>query len=104
MSSTPATVDELYPPAKNLYPHVTKEEMSIIDQGSMQFTKKPYVEDIGGPPKIESIKFCTLSEKEILKMSEVQVWRGIYYNDLRKPEASGLLLIRSSYERLHSTS
>ncbi|XP_047946908.1 DNA-directed RNA polymerase III subunit 1-like [Salvia hispanica] len=24
-------------------------------------------------------------------MSEVQVWRGIYYNDLRKPEANGLL-------------
>ncbi|KAL1546842.1 DNA-directed RNA polymerase III subunit 1 [Salvia divinorum] len=64
--------------------------MNNIDQGSMQFTKKPYVEDVG-PRKIESIKFCTLSEKEILKISEVQVWRGIYYNDARKPEASGLL-------------
>ncbi|XP_057794291.1 DNA-directed RNA polymerase III subunit 1 isoform X3 [Salvia miltiorrhiza] len=60
------------------------------DQGSMQFTKQPYLEDVG-PRKIESLKFSTFSENEILKISEVQVSRGIYYNMNRKPEDSGLL-------------
>lgn len=39
----------------------------------------------------ESIEFSTLSETEVLKVSEVQVSRGLYYNETRKPYAGGLL-------------
>ena len=53
----------------------------------------------------ESIKFCTLSEKEILKISEVLVCYDNYYNDLGEPEANGLLdphMVISSFYFLQS--
>ncbi|OIV99363.1 hypothetical protein TanjilG_17173 [Lupinus angustifolius] len=54
------------------------------------FTKEPYIED-SGPRRIESMKFSTLSESEIGKMAEVQVWKGQYYDQFKKPIPSGLL-------------
>lgn len=56
----------------------------------IQFTKEPYIEDVG-PRKIESIRFAMFSESEISKAAEVQVWRGVYYDANRKPIENGLL-------------
>ncbi|KAE9620519.1 hypothetical protein Lal_00018992 [Lupinus albus] len=54
------------------------------------FTKEPYIED-SGPRRIESMKFSTLSDSEIGKIAEVQVWKGQYYDQFKKPIPSGLL-------------
>ncbi|KAJ1431546.1 RNA polymerase, alpha subunit [Sesbania bispinosa] len=54
------------------------------------FTKEPYIED-AGPRKIKSMKFSTLSESEVGKIGEVQVWKGAYYDSFRKPIDGGLL-------------
>ncbi|KAM7490586.1 hypothetical protein LguiA_033507 [Lonicera macranthoides] len=59
-------------------------------QDTIQFTKEPYVEDVG-PRKIKSICFSTLSESEIFKSAEVQVYRGVYYDPQKKPFEAGLL-------------
>ncbi|KAK6935961.1 RNA polymerase Rpb1, domain 5 [Dillenia turbinata] len=59
-------------------------------QEGMVFTKEPYVEDVG-PRRIKSIQFSMLSESEIRKMSEVEVWRGLYYDSSKKPVENGLL-------------
>ncbi|KAI4322195.1 hypothetical protein L6164_021912 [Bauhinia variegata] len=56
----------------------------------LTFTKEPYIEDVG-PRKIKSMKFSTLSESEISKIAEVQVWKGQYYDSTRKPIEGGLL-------------
>lgn len=39
----------------------------------------------------ESIQFSMLSGTEVLKVSEVQVSRALFYNETRKPFAGGLL-------------
>ncbi|GAU14612.1 hypothetical protein TSUD_96760 [Trifolium subterraneum] len=54
------------------------------------FTKQPYIEDTG-PSKITGISFSTLSEAEISKIGEVQVWKGSYYDAFRKADPGGLL-------------
>lgn len=57
---------------------------------NIQFTKQPYIED-NEPRRIESIKFSMFSESEIGKISEVEVYRGVYYDAQKKPIANGLL-------------
>lgn len=37
------------------------------------------------------MKFSTLSESEIGKIAEVQVWKGAYYDQFKKPIPGGLL-------------
>ena len=37
------------------------------------------------------MKFSALSESEISKLAEVQVWKGEYYDAMRKPIEGGLL-------------
>ncbi|XP_027150331.1 DNA-directed RNA polymerase III subunit 1-like isoform X1 [Coffea eugenioides] len=64
--------------------------MTRIAQAPIQFTKQPYIEDVG-PRKIESIQFSTFGESEILKAAEVQVYRGVYYDSAKKPWENGLL-------------
>nr|XP_027086662.1 DNA-directed RNA polymerase III subunit RPC1-like [Coffea arabica] len=64
--------------------------MMRIAQAPIQFTKQPYIEDVG-PRKIESIQFSTFGESEILKAAEVQVYRGVYYDSAKKPWENGLL-------------
>ncbi|TKY57741.1 DNA-directed RNA polymerase III subunit RPC1 [Spatholobus suberectus] len=57
------------------------------------FTKEPFLED-AGPRKIKNIKFSALSESEVSKIGEVQVYKGSYYDHLRKPVQGGLLDLR----------
>lgn len=59
-------------------------------QDVIQFTKQPFIED-AGPRKIKSIQFSMQSGAEIRKSSEVQVWRGVYYDPSKKPIENGLL-------------
>lgn len=59
-------------------------------QESLQVTKQPYIEDVG-PRKIKSIKFSLFSESEILKLAEVEVYLGLYYESTKKPIQNGLL-------------
>ncbi|OIT30543.1 dna-directed rna polymerase iii subunit 1, partial [Nicotiana attenuata] len=59
------------------------------------FTKQPYIEDVG-PRKIKSIQFSLFSEAEILKLGEVEVYRGVYYESTKKPIPNGLLDPRMS--------
>ncbi|KAA8544667.1 hypothetical protein F0562_019486 [Nyssa sinensis] len=59
-------------------------------QDTIQFTKEPYIEDVG-PRKIKSIRFSMLSESDIYKAAEVQVWKGVYYDPSKKPIPHGLL-------------
>lgn len=59
-------------------------------QDKIRFTKEPYIEDVG-PRKIKSLKFSMLSHADITKFAEVQVWRGKYYDEKRKPIEGGLL-------------
>ncbi|KAK7404643.1 hypothetical protein VNO78_05598 [Psophocarpus tetragonolobus] len=54
------------------------------------FTKEPFMED-AGPRKIKNMKFSMLSESEISKLGEVQVWKGAYYDSFKKPIHGGLL-------------
>ncbi|CAI8603101.1 unnamed protein product [Vicia faba] len=56
----------------------------------MTFTKEPYIEDTGAR-KIAGISFSTLSETEIMKIGEVQVWHADYYDAFKKPVPGGLL-------------
>ncbi|CAH2069371.1 unnamed protein product [Thlaspi arvense] len=56
----------------------------------IEFTKKPYIEDVG-PLKIKSINFSILSDLEVMKAAEVQVWKSMYYDSNSKPIESGLL-------------
>lgn len=62
----------------------------VLRKEGIQFTKEPFIEDVG-PRKIESIKFSKLSETDIFKMGEVQVYRGQYYDNKKKPIENGLL-------------
>ncbi|KAL3824530.1 hypothetical protein ACJIZ3_020559 [Penstemon smallii] len=62
----------------------------VTDQTTMQFTKMPYVEDVG-PRRIESIQFSTFSETDVLRASEVEVSFGRYYDSNQKPINNGLL-------------
>ncbi|KAH9700986.1 DNA-directed RNA polymerase III subunit 1 [Citrus sinensis] len=57
---------------------------------SIAFTKQPYIEDVG-PRKIESIQFSMMSDSEIMKAAEVQVYKGQYYSSNRVPIEGGLL-------------
>ncbi|XP_022755688.1 DNA-directed RNA polymerase III subunit 1 isoform X1 [Durio zibethinus] len=54
------------------------------------FTKRPYIEDVG-PRKIKSMQFSMLSDSEIAKAAEVQVYKGVYYDPKNKPIEGGLL-------------
>ncbi|KAL2318688.1 hypothetical protein Fmac_032564 [Flemingia macrophylla] len=54
------------------------------------FTKEPFLED-AGPRRIKNMKFSSLSESEISKIGEVQVFKGSYYDSLKKPIDGGLL-------------
>uniref|UniRef100_A0A1J3DX36 DNA-directed RNA polymerase subunit n=1 Tax=Noccaea caerulescens TaxID=107243 RepID=A0A1J3DX36_NOCCA len=56
----------------------------------IEFTKKPYIEDVGSL-KIKSINFSMLSDLEVMKAAEVQVWKNMYYENGFKPVESGLL-------------
>ncbi|CAH9098236.1 unnamed protein product [Cuscuta europaea] len=56
----------------------------------IQFTKQPYIEDVG-PRKIKSLKFSTFSSSEIMKSAVVEVHRGVYYDQFHKPHPNGLL-------------
>ncbi|CAN8252676.1 unnamed protein product [Cochlearia groenlandica] len=56
----------------------------------IEFTKKPYIEDVG-PLKIKSINFSVMSDLEVMKAAEVQVWKNMYYETNFKPIESGLL-------------
>ncbi|XP_051126697.1 DNA-directed RNA polymerase III subunit 1 isoform X2 [Andrographis paniculata] len=59
-------------------------------KSTIQFTKKPYVEDVG-PRRIESIQFSTFSGTEVLKSAAVEVSLGVYYDSTKKPIDHGLL-------------
>ncbi|XP_073269578.1 DNA-directed RNA polymerase III subunit 1-like isoform X1 [Primulina huaijiensis] len=61
-----------------------------MTQATIQFTKQPYIEDVG-PRRIESIQFSTFSNTEIVKAAEVEVSLGVYYDPNRKPIVNGLL-------------
>ena len=37
------------------------------------------------------MKFSTLSDSDISKLGEVQVWKGSYYDSFKKPIHGGLL-------------
>ncbi|KAE8693139.1 hypothetical protein F3Y22_tig00110819pilonHSYRG00424 [Hibiscus syriacus] len=54
------------------------------------FTKLPYIEDVG-PRKIKGMKFSMLSDSEIAKTAEVQVYKGVYYDPQNRPIEGGLL-------------
>ncbi|KAF8010667.1 hypothetical protein BT93_J1346 [Corymbia citriodora subsp. variegata] len=54
------------------------------------FTKEPYVENVG-PRRIKSIHFSMFSASEIGNVAEVQVFRGVYYDEKRQPLQGGLL-------------
>ncbi|WVZ04486.1 hypothetical protein V8G54_025292 [Vigna mungo] len=54
------------------------------------FTKEPFMED-AGPRKIKNMEFSTLSDRDISKLGEVQVWKGSYYDSFKKPIHGGLL-------------
>ncbi|BAT90660.1 hypothetical protein VIGAN_06193600 [Vigna angularis var. angularis] len=54
------------------------------------FTKEPFMED-AGPRKIKNMMFSTLSDSDISKLGEVQVWKGSYYDSFKKPIHGGLL-------------
>ncbi|PSR95151.1 DNA-directed RNA polymerase III subunit 1 like [Actinidia chinensis var. chinensis] len=64
--------------------------MAKKPQEAIQFTKEPYIEDVG-PRKIKSIRFSMLSESDIYKAAEVQVFKGVYYDMTKKPIPNGLL-------------
>nr|POF05275.1 dna-directed rna polymerase iii subunit 1 [Quercus suber] len=67
--------------------------MNVQAQAQAQdivFTKQPYIEDVG-PRKIQSMNFSTLSESEISRIAEVQVYKGQYYDAARIPIEGGLL-------------
>ncbi|XP_021734189.1 DNA-directed RNA polymerase III subunit 1-like isoform X1 [Chenopodium quinoa] len=57
---------------------------------NIQFTKQPYFED-NEPRRIDSIKFSMFSASEIGKISEVEVFKGLYYDAQKRPIANGLL-------------
>ncbi|KAL4189457.1 hypothetical protein AMTRI_Chr08g165460 [Amborella trichopoda] len=67
------------------------------EKEAFNFTKKPFVEDIG-PRKIKSVQFCMLSGPEIVKAAETQVYKRDYYNrtDL-KPAEHGVLDTRMGF-------
>ncbi|KMS96001.1 hypothetical protein BVRB_002940 [Beta vulgaris subsp. vulgaris] len=54
------------------------------------FTKQPYIED-NEPRRIHSITFSMFSAPEISKISEVEVFKGVYYDAQKKPIVNGLL-------------
>ncbi|KAI8573806.1 hypothetical protein RHMOL_Rhmol01G0304200 [Rhododendron molle] len=64
--------------------------MAKKPQDGIQFTKQPYIEDVG-PRKIKSIQFSMFSESDIFKCAEVEVHLGRYYDDQRLPVQHGLL-------------
>ncbi|KAE9463493.1 hypothetical protein C3L33_04598, partial [Rhododendron williamsianum] len=64
--------------------------MAKKPQDGIQFTKQPYIEDVG-PRKIRSIQFSMFSESDIFKCAEVEVHLGRYYDDKRLPVQHGLL-------------
>ncbi|KAF7153706.1 hypothetical protein RHSIM_Rhsim01G0223300 [Rhododendron simsii] len=64
--------------------------MAKKPQDGIQFTKQPYIEDVG-PRKIKSIQFSMFSESDIFKCAEVEVHLGRYYDDQRLPFQHGLL-------------
>ncbi|KAJ8756358.1 hypothetical protein K2173_025170 [Erythroxylum novogranatense] len=66
------------------------------------FTKQPYIEDVG-PRRIKSMQFCTMSEAEVLKAAECQVYLGQYYDPNRKPIEGGLLDARMGPANKNST-
>ncbi|KAH7862168.1 hypothetical protein Vadar_000978 [Vaccinium darrowii] len=64
--------------------------MAKKPQDAIQFTKQPYIEDVG-PRKIKSIQFSMFSESDIFKCAEVEVHRGVYYDSRKIPIEHGLL-------------
>nr|GLL22253.1 DNA-directed RNA polymerase III subunit 1-like isoform X2 [Ipomoea trifida] len=64
--------------------------MMMRKSEAMQFTKQPYIEDVG-PRKIKSIQFSTFSGSEVMKSAEVEVYRGVYYDASKNPIPNGLL-------------
>ncbi|XP_047325049.1 DNA-directed RNA polymerase III subunit 1 [Impatiens glandulifera] len=59
-------------------------------QNPLQFTKEPYIEDIG-PQRIQSITFSMFSEDDIMNLADVQVHLGAYYDVNKKPKSNGLV-------------
>lgn len=59
-------------------------------QQYLKFTKEPYIEDVG-PQRIESILFSMFSEADMMKQSDVQVYRGSYYDANKNPKSNGLI-------------
>lgn len=59
-------------------------------QDQMQFTKEPYIEDVG-PRKIKSIDFAVFGGSEMSTAAECQVWSSSLYDPTRKPVQHGLL-------------
>lgn len=56
----------------------------------IQFTKSPYIEDVG-PRRIKSIHFSTFSEVDSYKCGEVEVYKARYYDEKKKAIEGGLL-------------
>ncbi|CAN1772644.1 DNA-directed RNA polymerase III subunit 1 [Linum perenne] len=54
------------------------------------YTKQPYVED-AGPRRIKSMQFSIMSQSEVFKAAECQVYLGQYYDTSAKPVSGGLL-------------
>ncbi|GMH28406.1 hypothetical protein Nepgr_030249 [Nepenthes gracilis] len=59
-------------------------------QSKILFTKEPFIETTV-PHRIKSVNFSMFSGSEIHKASEIEVWRGVYYDTQKKPIANGLL-------------
>ncbi|KAJ7947738.1 DNA-directed RNA polymerase subunit [Quillaja saponaria] len=78
------------PPPFLIVSQAFREKMNREQAGGINFTKEPYIEDVG-PRKIQSMQFTTLSGSEISKMAEAQVWKGQYYDSTKKPIEGGLL-------------
>ncbi|CAO2831975.1 unnamed protein product [Amaranthus hypochondriacus] len=62
----------------------------LRSHNNIQFTKQPYIED-NEPRRIESINFSMFSASEISKISEVEIYKGVYYDIQKRPIANGLL-------------
>ncbi|KQJ92760.1 DNA-directed RNA polymerase III subunit 1 [Brachypodium distachyon] len=56
----------------------------------LRCTKEPFVDD-ASPQRIKSMRFCTLSGKEIRQSAAAQVWNTRIYDSSLKPVPNGLL-------------
>ncbi|AES88756.2 DNA-directed RNA polymerase I protein [Medicago truncatula] len=64
--------------------------MNMSKTNGIIFTKDPYIEK-AEPRKIAGISYSTLSDKDITKIGEAQVWQDRYYDAFKKAVEGGVL-------------